>query len=157
MPEEGVSLADLQADVTSLVEGFEQGKRLGLMIRSEHTDPFYSTDFMCSLFEKEGGELFDVRQAILGHMQQGGKPSPFDRIQATRLAASCIEFLTQEADQASPAVVAIGLQGGRVDFTGLEDFPRLVESGYQRPKEQWWLGLRALARIMAQPGPQIDD
>ena len=69
-----------------LVQGFKQGKRLGLMIRSEHANDVYDTAFMCALFEEEGGGLFDVRQSILGHLQQGGDPSPFDRIQATRLA-----------------------------------------------------------------------
>jgi 6-phosphofructokinase 1 len=154
LPEEGVSLTELQDDVDNLVESFEHGKRLGLMIRSEKTDALYSTDFMCALFEKEGGELFDVRQAILGHIQQGGNPSPFDRIQATRLAAKCIEFLTVEAGKIPPAAVAIGLQGGQVVFTNLEDLPRLTDGEFQRPKEQWWLELRPIARVMAQPGPQ---
>lgn len=157
LPEEGISLADLQVDVANLVKGFSHGKRLGLMIRNEHTDPLYTTNFVCSLFEKEGGELFDVRQAILGHVQQGGNPSPFDRIQATRLAANCIEFLIKEADQAAPAAAAIGLQGGRVKFTGLEDLPRLMHEDLQRPKEQWWLELRPIAKIMAQPGPDHND
>ena len=52
---------------------------------------------MCALFEQEGGELFDVRQAILGHLQQGGDPSPFDRILATRMAAASVEYLIPEA------------------------------------------------------------
>jgi hypothetical protein len=46
---------------------------------------------MSALFEEEGGDLFDVRQAILGHLQQGGDPSAFDRIHGTRLADKCIE------------------------------------------------------------------
>ncbi len=154
LPEDGVSLADLQADVNSLAEGFRHGKRLGLMIRNEDADPLYTTDFMRALFEKEGGDLFDVRQAILGHMQQGGNPSPFDRIQAIRLAARCIEFLTEAADKTPPAAVAIGLLGGQVRFTHLDDLPRLIEKEYQRPKEQWWLELQPIARIMAQPGPK---
>ncbi len=153
LPEEGISLADLQVDVARLIKGFEQGKRLGLMIRSENADLLYTTDFMCPLFEKEGGDLFDVRQAILGHVQQGGSPSPFDRIQATRLVARSIEFLVEEASQASGAAVCIGLQEGRTEFTRLEDLPRLMEPDVQRPKEQWWLGLRPVARIMAEPGP----
>ena len=154
LPEEGVSLADLQEDVCSLMEGFEHGKRLGLMIRAENTDHFYTTHFMHSLFEKEGGQLFDVRQAILGHMQQGGNPSPFDRIQATRLAAECIEFLTDEAMTSSPGASAIGWQGGRIGFTDLQDLPRLVEKDARRPKEQWWLQLRSIARVLAAPDPQ---
>jgi 6-phosphofructokinase 1 len=154
LPEEGISLADLQVDVARLVEGFEHGKRLGLMIRNENADLLYTTDFMCRLFEKEGGDLFDVRQAILGHVQQGGNPSPFDRIQAIRLAAKSVEFLIEEASGASEAAVCIGLQDGRMEFTGLRDLPRLVERDVQRPKEQWWLRLCPVARIMAQPGPQ---
>jgi len=154
LPEDGVSVADLQFDVDSLMEGFRHGKRLGLVIRNEHADPLYTTDFMRALFEKEGGELFDVRQAILGHMQQGGNPSPFDRIQAIRLAAKCIEFLTEAASKDPPAAVAIGLQGGQVQFTDLENLPRLADKEFRRPKEQWWLELQPIARIMAQPGPR---
>ena len=155
LPEEGMSLTDLQADVDNLVEAFELGKRLGLMIQNEHADPLYTTDFMCALFEKEGGDLFDVRQAILGHMQQGGDPSPFDRIQAIRLAANCVGYLISEANKPTPASAAIGLQGGRVQFTGLEDLPRLMAKDARRPQEQWWLELRSIARIMAQPGPRV--
>jgi 6-phosphofructokinase 1 len=154
LPEEGVSLADLQVDVAGLVEGFAHGKRLGLMIRNENVDPLYTTEFMSALFEKEGGELFDVRQAILGHVQQGGNPSPFDRIQGTRLATDCIDFLIEEGGKRSPRVAAIGLQEGQVEFTGLEDLPRMVEKGVQRPREQWWLEIRPIAKIMAQPGPR---
>jgi 6-phosphofructokinase 1 len=156
LPEEGVTLSDLQVDVQNLVQGFGRGKRLGLMIRNENADPLYTTDFMCPLFEKEGGELFDVRQAILGHVQQGGDPSPFDRIQAIRLAAKAIDFAVEETEKDPPAAAAIGLQGGRIEFTGLENLPRLIEKDARRPKEQWWLELRPVARIMAQPGPGID-
>jgi 6-phosphofructokinase 1 len=157
LPEEGISLADLQADVENLRQGFEHGKRLGLIIRNENADPLYTTDFICPLFEKEGGDLFDVRQAILGHVQQGGDPSPFDRIQATRLAARCIDLLIEEAGKEQPAAAAIGWQHGLVTFTNLEDLPRLTEKGVQRPKEQWWLKIRPIAKIMAQPGPQVES
>jgi 6-phosphofructokinase 1 len=153
LPEEGVSLADLEADVSRLVEGFKHGKRLGLMIRNENTDPLYTTAFMRALFEKEGGQLFDVRQAILGHLQQGGDPSPFDRIQATRLAAKCIEYLAEEGGKPSPPGAFVGLHAGRVEIHDLQDLPRMVEMELQRPKTQWWLELRPIAKILAQPGP----
>jgi 6-phosphofructokinase 1 len=157
LPETPLSLQDLQNDVDNLVEGFRHGKRLGLMIRNENADPLYTTDFMVALFEKEGGDLFDVRQAILGHVQQGGDPTPFDRIQATRLAANCIDFLIEEAGNNRPRSAFIGLQGGDVAFTDVDDFPRLVEKGVRRPKAQWWLELRPIAQIMAQPDPQTGE
>jgi 6-phosphofructokinase 1 len=153
--EEGVTLADLQADLSLLIKGFQEGRRLGLMIRNEQANHLYTTEFMCSLFEEEGGGLFDVRQAILGHLQQGGDPSPFDRIQAIRLATKCVDFLIGEAGKTMPAGAFIGLQAGKIQFFNLDDMPRMVNLEYQRPKEQWWLELRKIARVLAQPGPSL--
>jgi 6-phosphofructokinase 1 len=159
LPEEGVTLHDLEADLGHLKSGFKQGKRLGLMIRNERANPIYTTGFMCALFEEEGGDLFEVRQAILGHLQQGGNPTPFDRIQATRLATQCIEFLIAEAGKAVPAAAFIGLQAGQVQLASLDDLPRMVDEAHQRPKDQWWMGLRPIARVLAQPAPHclIDE
>jgi 6-phosphofructokinase 1 len=154
--EEGVTIADLQEDVEGLIAGFSSGKRLGLMIRNEEASACYNTQFMVSLFEEEGGDLFDVRQAILGHLQQGGNPSPFDRILATRLAKRCVERLIDEAEARTDAALAIGLNDGKVEFCELETLRRQVNSEYQRPKSQWWMDLRPIARVLAQPGPSGD-
>ncbi len=151
--EEGVSIADLQADVEDLVAGFQAGKRLGLMIRSEKANDCYSTQFMVSLFEEEGDKVFEVRQAVLGHLQQGGNPTPFDRILATRLAKRCVERLIDEAEAGNAAALAVGLKDGRVEFSDLEELKRQVDVHRQRPKEQWWMELRPIARLLAQPGP----
>ncbi|MCI0397250.1 MAG: 6-phosphofructokinase [Chloroflexi bacterium] len=154
LPEEGVTLRDLQADVEQLIKGFKQGKRLGMMIRNEKASQTYTTDFMCALFEEEGDKLFDVRTAILGHIQQGGSPTPFDRIMATRLAANCVAYLESQIGQEEPKSACIGLQNGRLGFTDLEDVPRMLDRRFRRPKEQWWLSLRPIARVLAQPGPE---
>ena len=153
MHEEGVALSDLQLDLNNLKTSFQEGKRLGLIIRNEYVNPIYTTAFMSALFEEEGGELFDVRQAILGHLQQGGDPSPFDRIQATRLASACIDFLIKQADAQTIDCTFIGWQKGKLVQNNLEDFTRMVDWQHQRPKDQWWLELRPIARLLAQPGP----
>jgi 6-phosphofructokinase 1 len=150
--EEGVTLQDMQNDVKNLNYGFHHGKRLGLMIRNEYVNPIYSTPFMCALFEEEGKDLFDVRQSILGHLQQGGKPSPFDRIQAARLATHCIHHLIQEVEEGSTESAYIGITGSEIEFHNLEDFDHRVELKFQRPKEQWWMELRSVAQVLAQPG-----
>jgi 6-phosphofructokinase 1 len=152
--EEGIKLRDLQADLDQLVNGFQHGKRLGLVIRNESANPIYTSNFMAALFEEEGGSLFDVRQTILGHVQQGGDPSPFDRIQATRLAARCIEFLTEHAQTDSPVSAFIGLESGGIQIHNIDEMPRLSDETHQRPKKQWWLDLRPIARVLAQPAPQ---
>ncbi len=153
--EEGITLSDLQKDVTNLNFGFSHGKRLGLMIRSENANEVYSTPFICALFEEEGKDLFDVRQSILGHLQQGGRPSPFDRIMATRLATRCIEFLIEQVQTGSHCSAFIGQQGKEIKFHDLQDFDRMIDPIKRRPSEQWWLGLRTIAKILAQPGPRI--
>ena len=155
MHEDGVTLADLQRDLDSLKHGFRQGKRLGLLIRNEDANPFYTTPFMCALFEEEGGELFDVRQAILGHLQQGGDPSPFDRILATRMASDAVEYLVREATAGPTGAAAfIGLCEGKLAITPFDELPKLMDLVNKRPKEQWWRQLAPIAHMMASPGPQ---
>ena len=151
--EEGVKLRDLQVDVAKLLSGFQSGKRLGLMIRNERANSVYTTEFMCALFEEEGQDVFDARPAILGHLQQGGDPSPFDRIQATRLARMCLEYLIDQCGKGSDSNAFIGIQNGQIQFRDLLDFDRLIDAEHQRPKEQWWLELKDIASLLAKPGP----
>ncbi len=153
MHEEGVTLEDLVVDVRKLISGFRGGKRLGLVIRTEQANPVYTTHFMRQLFEEEGGDLFDVREAILGHQQQGGDPSPFDRILATRFASHCIDYLIDQAQKPEPVSACIGQNGGQLRFTPLEDIPRLLDEPNARPREQWWMSLREINHLLAQAGP----
>jgi 6-phosphofructokinase 1 len=151
--EEGVTLKNLEQDLANLIRGFEGGKRISLMIRNENANPLYTTGFMCSLFEEEGKELFDVRPTILGHLQQGGNPSPFDRIQATRLASLCIRHIIEEMAAGSASVTFIGMQSGQIRFHEIGDLPRMSDLTHSRPKEQWWMEMREIASLLAQTGP----
>ncbi len=155
LPEEGITLQQLQDDVDRLKRGFNLGKRLGLVIRSENANPIYSTSFICSLFEEEGKDAFDVRPAILGHLQQGGDPSPFDRIQATRLARLCLEHLIEQCRDSDTTNCFIGLQNGKFIFHDMRDFDRMADMTFQRPRDQWWLQLRPIAHIMAKLSPDV--
>jgi 6-phosphofructokinase 1 len=86
---------------------------------------------------------------VLGHTQQGGRPSPFDRIQATRLTARALAYLIeQSANDLAPAV-CIGRKAGQIQFTSLSYFPDLVESHAQRPRDQYWLELRMVAQAVS--------
>jgi len=148
LPEQDMRLNDLSVDVHNLSEAFRSGKRLGLVIRSENADPVYTTGFITSVFEKEGGDLFDARPAILGHVQEGGDPSPFDRVQANGLTAHCIEYLAEQLESGGRASAMIGFQSGRLQFTDLTSYPSLIEDNAQRPREQRWMTQLPLAEIM---------
>jgi 6-phosphofructokinase 1 len=106
------------------------------------------------LFEEEGRDVFDVRPAILGHLQQGGDPSPFDRIQATRLARLCLEHLIEQCNKNDTTGCFIGLQNGKFIFHDMRDFDRMADLNLQRPREQWWLELRTIANIMSKLAPE---
>lgn len=147
--EDGVNLENLQNDIGNLVHDFQKGKRLGLMIRNEYANPFYSAEFMRSIFEQESQGLYDARYAILGHQQNGGDPSPFDRIQANRLAKRCMEKLFSEALVKSPESYFCGLSNGEVSFTPLSKFTELSDTELERPRDQWWLSLRSVAEVLA--------
>ncbi len=151
LPEEGLALRDLLADLEDMNRWFKRGKRLSLIVRNENVNRVYTTPFIADLFEEEGGPLFEVRQAILGHLQQGGNPSPFDRIQATRLAVKCIDFLIDRAGQGLNDGAFIGYKGGRVRTFSLDDLPRMLEPGIQRPRKQWWMQIRPLAEALRRP------
>jgi 6-phosphofructokinase 1 len=139
LPEVGVTLDQLRADVDALTDGFQHGQQLGLLIRSERADRVYTTEFVRSVFEKESGDAFDARASILGHLQQGGDPSPFDRIQATRLAVRCVDHLLAAVAAGGGGGAMAGLQAGKVTFTPLERFPALLADGARRPLEEPWL------------------
>jgi len=147
--EEGITLDDLRDELGRMSASFAEGKRLNLVLRSERANDVYTTGFITSLFAQEGRGRFSVRQAILGHLQQGCDPSPFDRNLATRLVTHCIDWLIGQAASAEPEASFIGIAEGQVRFTGFEHFARLVDAVHQRPKSQWWLDLREIVDVLA--------
>jgi 6-phosphofructokinase 1 len=153
--EEGITLHDLSVDIERMNQNFEHGKRVGLIIRNENANDVYTTPLISALFEEEGHDLYDVRQSILGHLQQGGNPSPFDRIQATRFASRCINYLIAQIEKESTDSAFLGLQGKELKFHPLEDFARMADLNKQRPKEEWWLSLFPIVRLLSQPEPHL--
>jgi 6-phosphofructokinase 1 len=92
--EEGVSLADLCRDIEHLKKRFIEDKKQGrLILRNEFCSKIYSAELISKIFENESEGLFDARWVTLGHLQQGGSPSPLDRIRASRLAVLCVSFI----------------------------------------------------------------
>ncbi len=145
--EEGFTLRDLQRDLDFLKRSFQQDRQLALLIRSERAHNAYDTAFMKTLFEAESEGIFSVRQSLLGHLQLGGSPSPFDRILATRLADECIKFMDRQIGKDGQAGF-LGLKNGRVKVYDLCDLDALVDEQYQRPRQQWWLKYRILNRFL---------
>ncbi len=150
--EEGVTLAGLAADVEVMKASFEAGRRLFLAIRNEEASALYTTDFLARLFEQEGADLFDVRQSIIGHLQQGGSPTPFDRLLATRFVRFAMDCIAEqfEADGKGRARY-IGLVGGALTASKVIHMLDDLDVPNRRPQEQWWMQLRPAITAVAEP------
>jgi 6-phosphofructokinase 1 len=147
--EEGITLKELAYDVERMVESFRAGQRLFLTVLNEKASPMYTGEFLCRLFEQESQGLFDAREVVLGQTQQGGAPSPFDRILGTRLAAHSIDWLSYQIDSASTGGAVIGLHEGKFRVLPLRDAEELADWEHRRPMNQWWMQLHPIINVLA--------
>ncbi|NPA91391.1 MAG: 6-phosphofructokinase [Chloroflexi bacterium] len=141
IPEEPLTLEVVQADVAHLLRRFREHRPLGLIIRNEQAGGAYTTPVLASIFQAEGEEVYQVRYAILGHLQQGGSPTPFDRILATRMGAHGMHHLLALVQQEEEGAYALGREQGRVH---LYPIPPSLPA-----EERWWLCLLPLVRLMS--------
>jgi 6-phosphofructokinase 1 len=161
--EDGVTLHSFQNDIQRLISQFKDKRHSALIIRNEKSNASYDTAFMTSLFKEECKDYFDVRHAILGHLQHGGNPSPYDRKLATKLAFRCIDVLIAESGKKNAAAALIDIQGGKTSLLHIKDYPNLFETTdadieigdhFQRPLKQWWRNHRSIAEKFARKPSQ---
>ncbi|MGB8019907.1 MAG: 6-phosphofructokinase [Candidatus Nanopelagicales bacterium] len=148
--EEGVTLSRLNDDVRQMVDGFRsRGRRFHLGIRNEEASVGYTTEFLCQLFTEESEGLFDVRPMILGHLQQGGNPTAFDRVHAARLAAFSIDWLTGQVLAGRRDWRYVADVDGRLSTAALKRMPETYDMEARRPKQQWWMDLKPVMEQLA--------
>jgi len=152
-PEEGIHLNMLAEDIQFLKDQFakDQGQiRSGkIILRNEKASKVYTTEFIADCIKEESGGKFDSRYAVPGHVQQGGIPSPMDRVRAVRFGVKSLQYLESfvgksrdeiAADPMSAAV--IGIRGARVKFSAMEKI-ETEETDWKdrRPKDEFWTAL----------------
>ncbi|MFV0459352.1 MAG: 6-phosphofructokinase [Actinomycetales bacterium] len=137
--EEGIRLADLASDVSSAINAFDSGRRFFLVIRNERASDFYTTDVLARMAEAEADGRYDVRQATLGHIQQGGAPSPGDRVLATRLMAFAIDEVSKQLAIGSSEGEYVGLVDGNPKASPIKRMMDEIDIVHRRPRKQWWM------------------
>ncbi|KAH8367224.1 hypothetical protein KR084_008920, partial [Drosophila pseudotakahashii] len=158
--EEKFSIKDLQQDVYHMASKMAEGVSRGLILRNEKASENYSTDFIYRLYSEEGKGLFTCRMNILGHMQQGGSPTPFDRNMGTKMAAKCVDWLATQIKanvdangvvncKAPETATLLGIVSRQYRFSPLVELIAETNFDQRIPKKQWWLRLRPLLRILA--------
>ncbi|CAI9403986.1 6-phosphofructokinase [Aestuariimicrobium sp. T2.26MG-19.2B] len=147
--EEGITLDDLVTDLEWMRDSFATGRRLFLAVRSEGANDHYTTDFLARLFDEGGGDLFDVRQSILGHLQQGGNPTPFDRLLAVRLVSRALNVIGGQFASGKHDGLYVGLTASGIETGNLAHFHEVMDMKHRRPLEQWWLELGPIVQATA--------
>ncbi|XP_073250826.1 ATP-dependent 6-phosphofructokinase, muscle type-like [Porites lutea] len=165
--EETLTLDHLKTNIEHLINKMRGSIRRGLVIRSENCSENYTTDFIAALYREEGKGLFTVRTNVLGHVQQGGSPSPFDRIQGTRQATLAVNWLVEKIEQSrtfegkietsSPDTACLlGIKKAENPFTPVQELKLVTDFKHRVPKDQWWVDLRSLQKILAKYHQQFE-
>lgn len=74
----------------AIEEAYRRGKTHAIIVVAEGYKP-QALELGARLEAMDTG--FTTRTTILGHIQRGGKPSPFDRLLATRFGVAAVQFL----------------------------------------------------------------
>jgi len=141
LPEIGITLADLNQDVETLRKSFEHGKRMVILLRNENASHHYTTEFVRHLMEAESKGQFEVRTAVLGHVQRGGAPSAFDRLTASRLGAAAASEMVEALKRRSTDVSVLGLLGTGVAVVPFAEALEQMDMNAARPKRQSFMQL----------------
>ena len=166
-PEEGIDIQMLQRDIQHLRESFATDRghsRSGkLILNSEHASYTYTTKMIADMIKEESKGRFESRHAIPGHVQQGGTPSPMDRVRAVRLAVKCIQRLESYAGKSEDEVVeddnaysVIGIIGSSVVFGAMEKLER-EDTNWKdrRPISESWMNYKPIVDTLSgRPKPE---
>lgn len=165
IPEEGINVHMLARDIEFLRENFKNDKgasRAGkIILRNEVASDTYTTQVVADMIKEEARGRFESKAAVPGHYQQGGKPSPMDRIRALRMAIKCMQFLEdtfagkskEEVIENPQSAVVIGVQGSEIVFSkmGGEDGLEAKETDWKlrRPLNEFWRPLKSIVDILS--------
>ncbi|KAK7163624.1 hypothetical protein R3I93_007620 [Phoxinus phoxinus] len=157
--EEPFDIRDLQSNVEHLTEKMKTSIQRGLVLRNENSSENYTTDFIYQLYTEEGKGVFDCRKNVLGHMQQGGAPSPFDRNFGTKIAAKATQWISKKLKEyyregrvfanTEDSACLLGMRRRALVFQPVVQLKDETDFVHRIPKEQWWLRLRPLMKILA--------
>ncbi|XP_049904835.1 ATP-dependent 6-phosphofructokinase, liver type [Epinephelus moara] len=157
--EDPFNIHDLKTNVEHLTEKMKKDIQRGLILRNENAHANYTTDFIHRLYSAEGKGIFDCRVNILGHLQQGGAPSPFDRNYGTKLGVRAIQWLSERLTEnfrqgrvfanSPDTACVLGLSRKVIKFSPVTELKEVTDFEHRMPKVQWWFNLRPMLKMLA--------
>lgn len=156
LPEHDATLDEIASATSDMVKSFRDGRRLYLVLRNEAACGLYSTKLLADVFAQESHGLYDVRESVIGHVQQGGNPTAFDRLMATRLVTNAMQVLVDELVAGTARGHYVGLVNGEFRDSPLAHMNDELDLVNRRPREQWWLRLEHVIPVVSQDEVAID-
>uniref|UniRef100_A0A8C7HSG4 Phosphofructokinase, muscle b n=1 Tax=Oncorhynchus kisutch TaxID=8019 RepID=A0A8C7HSG4_ONCKI len=157
--EEPFHIRDLELNVEHLIEKMKTSVKRGLILRNSNANENYTTQFLYNLYSEEGKGTFDCRMNVLGHMQQGGTPSPFDRNFGTKMGSKSVLWLTNKLKECyrhgrifanmPDSACVLGMKKRSLVFQPLASLKDDTDFEHRIPKTEWWLRLRPILKILA--------
>lgn len=156
LPEHDATLDEIASATSDMVKSFRDGRRLYLVLRNEAACGLYSTKLLADVFAQESHGLYDVRESVIGHVQQGGNPTAFDRLMATRLVTNAMQVLVDELVAGTARGHYVGLVNGEFRDSPLAHMNDELDLVNRRPRDQWWLRLEHVIPVVSQDEVAID-
>ncbi|XP_022596165.1 ATP-dependent 6-phosphofructokinase, liver type [Seriola dumerili] len=157
--EDPFNIHDLKTNVEHLAEKMKKDIQRGLVLRNEKCHENYTTDFIHRLYSSEGKGIFDCRVNVLGHLQQGGAPSPFDRNFGTKLGVRAIQWISERLTEnfrqgrvfanSPDTACVLGLNRKVISFNPVTELKAVTDFEHRMPKVQWWSDLRPMLKMLA--------
>uniref|UniRef100_A0A4W5RB73 6-phosphofructokinase n=1 Tax=Hucho hucho TaxID=62062 RepID=A0A4W5RB73_9TELE len=146
-------------NVEHLIEKMKTSVKRGLILRNSNANENYTTQFLYNLYSEEGKGTFDCRMNVLGHMQQGGTPTPFDRNFGTKMGSKSVLWLTDKLKECyrhgrifanmPDSACVLGMKKRSLVFQPLASLKDDTDFEHRIPKTEWWLKLRPILKILA--------
>ena len=153
LPEDDVTMESLRHDIEMLREGFRRARSLASSSCRRTPRPITTPSSCGRVMEAEAHGAFEVRESILGHLQRGGVPTAFDRIQGSRLGARAAQQIMADIAASRADVNVIGVLRRGVVVTPFAEAMATMDWENERPQEQAFMQWRKLADTLAKPGP----
>ncbi|ODQ79450.1 hypothetical protein BABINDRAFT_37686 [Babjeviella inositovora NRRL Y-12698] len=166
VPEEGISLAQLECDIDMLKDQFGEAHDLTrsgkLVLKSANASKVLTTPIIAKIMNEEGGGGFEAKTAVPGHVQQGGIPSAMDRTRAARLAVKAVQFIEErqevtnkyrndvefvnDEEEFKATASVLGIIRSHIRFSPIRKlYDYETELGRRMPKRVFWSDLRKVS------------
>lgn len=163
-PEEGITLETIVKDIEHLREQFNrdvgQNRAGKLILRNEKASKTFTTEVIANIISDAGAlkkGRFEAKHSIPGHVQQGGTPSPMDRVRAVRFGVKSLEHLESFSGKSKDEIAKdpmssaiIGIRRAKVEFSPMERIEtQETDWKNRRPLDEFWLQWRSTVDILS--------